>query len=161
MRCNALGIGGTHLAGKTGGSAMKSLLTVAALFMSGVAFAQDELDEKIQALAQKLAKEGASAKLAELAQNEHGLQAVKEKIEFLVACRAGRFDRDSQGHFEDYFFKQEADGSLVVRADRGDLLERMRLAAARAPKILESFYRRLDALAAQVGETVELDRKVK
>jgi len=60
------------------------ILVLAVLFLGRSVLADDEMDAKIKDLAQKLAKEGASLKLAELIDTPQGLQAVKEKVDFQI-----------------------------------------------------------------------------
>jgi hypothetical protein len=140
---------------------MRFSILVLTVFLLGRSARADDVDAKIQELAQKLAKEGASLKLSELIGTPQGLQAVKEKIDFLISWRTGRIERDSQGRFEDFMFELKPDGSLELRSDREDALGRLKRAVERAPRIREAFDRRLDALVARISDTLEVDKKMK
>src|SRR5262245_62449189 len=74
--------------------------------------------EDIKALGGKLSKEGITGRLAEALTTDAGVQAVQEKIEFLLAARISRFERDTTGHFEDYLFTTDANGDLHLRPER-------------------------------------------
>src|SRR3954463_7558780 len=60
-------------------------IVLALVIACGRAAAQDSLDERIKELAGKLAKDGVSGRLADVAVTDPGLQAVHEKIDFLLS----------------------------------------------------------------------------
>jgi hypothetical protein len=60
-------------------------IALASLLVASSAIAQDDLDSSIRALSEKLSKEGLSGKLAEAAASDAGVQAIHEKIDFLLA----------------------------------------------------------------------------
>jgi hypothetical protein len=126
-----------------------------------LACSQEALDEKLAELAARLAKDGPSAKLAALCGSDAGRQALQEKIEFLLQSRVGRIERDPQGHFEDHYFEKDADGNLLLRAGRRAELEALSRRAAAAPKVLEGFNRRADALAARIDDSTPLGKRMK
>ncbi len=134
-------------------------LAAAALVLA--AGAQDELDGKFSDLSDRLAKDGPSARLAGLCGSDHGRQALREKIEFLLQSRAGRIERDPQGHFEDHAFEKDADGNLRVRPERRADLEALARRAAAAPRVMQGFNRRADAFAATIDDSTPIGKRMK
>jgi len=123
--------------------------------------APNPLDEELQALATKLAKDAASARLADLLRTPEGRQAVRERIDNLVYAKAGRIERDPQGHYEDYLFAPDADGGLRLRAERKDEFERLTRQVARAPQLADGFNKRCDEFAKKIAEATDLDKRAK
>jgi len=141
---------------------MKAVPIILALALAAPpAFAQDNLDAAIRDLAGKLAKDGISGRLAEAAGTDAGVQAVEEKIEFLLSSRVARLERDPSGCFEDYLFAPDANGDLHLRAERQAEFEVLRLRLPGALKAMAGFNRRADAIVRRLGEADEMDRMAK
>ena len=92
---------------------MKTALML--LLAASTALAQDDLDGAIRGLAEKLSREGLAGRLADALAGDAGVQAVHEKIDFLLAARISRFERDAVGHLEDYLFTVDAAGEKRLR----------------------------------------------
>src|SRR5438105_13012874 len=86
--------------------------------IAATSFAQDDLDAAIKSLSEKISKDGLSGRLAEAAASEAGIQAIHEKIDFLLAARISRFERDAVGHLEDYLFTADESGDLHLKPAR-------------------------------------------
>jgi hypothetical protein len=123
--------------------------------------AQENVDEAIRGLATKLAKDGVSGRLAEAVGSDAGVQAVQEKIEFLLSSRVARLERDSSGCFEDWLFAPDAAGDLVLRPERKAEFEALRLRMPSALKAMAGFNRKADAIVRRLGEADEMDRLAK
>src|SRR5581483_8117913 len=107
------------ITGPEGRTSMKAIPLILALALAArPARAQDNLDAAIRGLADKLAKDGISGRLAEAAGTDAGVQAIEEKIEFLLSSRVARLERDASGCFEDYLFAPDANGDLHLRPER-------------------------------------------
>jgi len=141
---------------------MKTVLIILALALAAApACAQDNLEDAIRDLANKLAKDGISSRLAEAAGTDAGVQAIQEKIEFLLSSRVARLERDSSGCFEDYLFAPDANGDLHLRPERQGEFEALRLRLPSALKAMAGFNRRADAIVRRLGEADEMDRMAK
>src|ERR1041384_3957546 len=124
---------------KTCGFALASLL------IASSAFAQDDLDTSIRALSEKISKEGPSGKLAEAAASDAGVQAIHEKIDFLLGARISRFERDAVGHLEDYLFTVDASGDLHLRPERRPEIDALVKRLPFAPRAMTGVRRRAAA----------------
>jgi len=139
---------------KTCGMALAWSLVAAA------AFAQEDLDAAIRSLSEKISKDGLSGRLAEAAASDAGIQAIHEKIDFLLGARISRFERDAVGHFEDYLFTADENGDLHLRPARKAELDALVLRLPLAPRAMSAFSRRADDLVHRLGES-ELDKRAK
>ncbi len=141
---------------------MKAVPLILALALAArPARAQDNLDAAIRGLADKLAKDGISGRLAEAAGTDAGVQAIEEKIEFLLSSRVARLERDASGCFEDYLFAPDANGDLHLRPERQAEFEALRLRLPGALRAMAGFNRRADAIVRRLGEADEMDRMAK
>ena len=141
---------------------MKNFLIAALVACAApAASAQDELDARLEELASKLSKEGPSARLGELCGSLYGRDAIKEKIGALVNHRAGRLDRDPQGHYEEYLFVREESGALRVRPERKAELEALAAEVAAAPKRMDAFNRRVFALVGRIAGDGGMEKKAR
>src|SRR5258708_26987161 len=132
-----------------------------ATLMALVLAAQDNTDALIRDLAGKLARDGISGRLADAAAGDAGVQAIQEKIEFLLSSRVARLERDASGCFEDYLFAPDTNGDLRLRAERKAEYETLRLRLPSALKAMAGFNRRADAIVRRLGETNEMDKLAK
>jgi hypothetical protein len=141
---------------------MKTFWIAAALVgAASTARAQEDLDARLEALVPKLAKEGPSARLAELLGTLWGREAVKERINLLVDHRAGRLDRDPQGHFEDHLFAREENGTLRVRPERKAEIARIAADVAQAHRRMDAFNRRTMELVGRIAGDGPLEKKAR
>ncbi len=127
---------------------------------AGTAPAQEDLDAAIKALSGKLSKDGLSGKLAEAAASDAGVQAIHEKIDFLLAARISRFERDAVGHLEDYLFTADENGDLHLKPARKPELDALVLRLPLAARAMSGFSRRADDLVHRLGDS-ELDKRAK
>ncbi|HEV3029484.1 MAG TPA: hypothetical protein VG457_18035, partial [Planctomycetota bacterium] len=102
-----------------------------------------------------------SARLADVAATDAGVQAIQEKIEFLLSSRVARLERDASGCFEDYLFAPDTNGDLRLRPERKAEYEALRLRLPGALKAMAGFNRRADAIVQRLRETDEMDRLAK
>lgn len=123
--------------------------------------AQDALDEKIKELAGRIAKDGISGRLAEAAATEPGIQAIHEKIDFLLSTRISRIERDSTGAFEDYLFSADANGDYHLRPERKAEFEALRARLPDALKAMAGLNRRADDIVRRLGDASPMDRQAK
>lgn len=135
-------------------------LALAAL-LAGAAPAQEDLDQAIKDLAGKISKEGISGKLAEAAATDWGVQAIHEKIDFLLGARTGRFERDPLGSYEDALFTVDANGDLALRPERKEEIAGLAARMKNAASSMGDFRRRCDALVKRLGEDGEFDRRAR
>jgi hypothetical protein len=131
------------------------------LLIAGAASAQEDLDSAIKSLAEKLSKDGLAGKLAETAATDAGLQAIKEKIDFLLAPRIARYERDPIGAYEDSMFSTDENGDLRLRPERKSELDGLRSRLASAPRAMAGFTRRADEIVSRLGTFTEMDRRAK
>jgi hypothetical protein len=131
------------------------------LFLAGTARAQEDLDGSIKELASKISKDGLSGRLAEAAASDWGVQAIREKIDFLLGARIARFERDPLGYYEDHLFSTDSNGDLRLRAELQDDLQRLAVRMSRAPAARSDFDRRCDELVRKLGDATELDKRAK
>lgn len=124
------------------------------------ASAQEDLDGAIRALAEKLSKEGLSGKLAEALASDAGVQAVHEKIDFLLAAKISRFERDAVGHLEDYLFTVDATGDLHLRPERKPEIDALVKKLPLAARAMSGFSRRADDLVRRLGDG-EMEKRAK
>lgn len=108
-------------------------------------------DPEIRALAEKISKDGLSGRLAEAAASDAGLQAIREKIDFLLAARISRFERDAVGHLEDHLFTVDAAGDLHLRPERKPEIDALVLRLPLASRAMSGFSRRADDLVRRLG----------
>jgi hypothetical protein len=119
--------------------------------------AQDD----VKALAEKISKDGMSGRLAEALATDAGVQAVQEKIDFLLAARISRFERDTTGHFEDYLFTTDDRGDLHLRPERKPDIDALVKKLPLAPRAMSGFSRRADDIVRRLGDgTMEKRAKV-
>jgi len=118
-----------------------------ALLSATAAAAQDD----IKALGGKLSKEGLTGRLADALGTDAGAQAVQEKIEFLLAARISRFERDTTGHFEDYLFTIDGNGDLQLRPERRPEVDALVKKLPLAPRAMSGFSRRADDIVRRLG----------
>ena len=123
--------------------------------------AQEDLDARLEALAPKLAKDVASAALAELCASEFGRAAIRERVDALVNHRAGRLDRDPQGRFEELVFRADETGALHVRPERQAEIERLAADVAASHTQMASFNRRAFELAGKIQGEGEMEKKAR
>jgi hypothetical protein len=123
--------------------------------------AQEDLDAAIKDLATKLSKEGISGRLAEAAAQDWGVQAIREKIDFLVGDRTGRLDRDPQGYYQDLLFTTDAKGDFVLRPEQKDALARLAQRMKNPAASMADFNRRADDLVKRLGEASDYDVRAK
>jgi hypothetical protein len=135
-------------------------IALSLVLISGTAFAQEDLDAAIRALAGKISKEGLSGKLADAAASDAGIQAIHEKIDFLLAARISRFERDAVGHLEDYLFIADANGDLHLRPERKPEIDALVQRLILAPRAMTGFSRRADDIVRRLGDT-EMDKRAK
>jgi hypothetical protein len=128
--------------------------------VAATASAQEDLDGAIRALAEKISKEGLAGKLAEAAGSDAGVQAIHEKIDFLLAARISRFERDAVGHLEDYLFSADENGDLHLKPAHKAELDALVLRLPLAPRAMSGFSRRADDIAHRLGDT-EMDKRAK
>jgi len=136
-----------------------SLLLALALSASPAA-AQDPADA-IKELAGKLSKDGTSGRLAEAMATDAGVQAVQEKIDFLLSSRIARLERDASGCFEDYLFSTDAAGDLVLRPERKPEFDALRRRLPGALKAMAGFNRRADEIVRRLGDANPMDHLAK
>jgi hypothetical protein len=129
-------------------------------FAEAPAGRQEDLDAAIKALSEKISKDGLSGKLAEAAASDAGIQAIHEKIDFLLAARISRFERDAVGHLEDYLFSADDNGDLRLKPARKAELDALVLRLPLAPRAMSGFSRRADDLIHRLGES-EMDKRAK
>jgi hypothetical protein len=140
---------------------MKTFGTVLALVViSGTAVAQEDLDAAIRDLAGKISKEGLSGKLADAATSDAGIQAIHEKIDFLLAARISRFERDAVGHLEDYLFTTDPNGDLSLRSERKSEIDALVQRLPLAPRAMTGFSRQADDIVRRLGDS-EMDKRAK
>lgn len=140
---------------------MKKICVLAiTLALAGTARAQEDLDGAIRGLADKLSKEGLAGKLAEAAISEHGIQAIHEKIDFLLGARISRFERDAVGYLEEYLFSEDATGDLHLRPERKPEVDALVARLPLAPRAMSGFSRRADDIVHRLGSS-EMDRRAK
>jgi hypothetical protein len=125
------------------------------------ATAQEGVDAQIRDLANKLAKDGISGRLADVAATDAGVQGIQEKIDFLLSSKVARLERDSSGCFEDYLFAPDTNGDLRLRPERKAEYEALRLRLPGALKAMAGFNRRADAIVRRLSEADEMDRLAK
>jgi hypothetical protein len=135
-------------------------IALAFVLICGRAFAQEDLDAAIRELAGKISKEGLSGKLADAAASDAGIQAIHEKIDFLLAARISRFERDAVGHLEDYLFSVDANGDLSLRTERKPEIDALVQRLPLAPRAMTGFSRRADDIVRRLGDT-EMDKHAK
>ncbi|MBI3857893.1 MAG: hypothetical protein HY293_19620 [Planctomycetes bacterium] len=123
------------------------------LFLASTALTQDDLDGAIRGLAEKLSREGLSGKLAEAAASDAGIQAIHEKIDFLLSARISRFERDAVGHLEDYLFSADAAGDLHLRPERKPEIDALVARLPLAPRAMSGFSRRADEIVGRLGNS--------
>jgi hypothetical protein len=128
--------------------------------LAATASAQEDLDGAIHGLVEKLSKEGLAGRLAETIGTEAGLQAVHEKIDFLLGARISRFERDAVGHLEDYLFTVDAEGDLHLRPERKPEIDALVRKLPLASRAMSGFSRRADDLARRLGDS-EMDKRAK
>jgi len=131
------------------------------LALALAAAAQDNLDAAIKDLSTKIAKDGISGRLAEAAGSDAGVQAIQEKIEFLLSSRIARLERDSSGCFEDYLFSTDGNGDLRLRPDRKGEYEALRLRLPSALKAMAAFNKRADDIVRRLTGSGEMDKLAK
>lgn len=122
--------------------------------------AQDNLDNAIRSLPEKLSKEGISGRLADAATSDAGIQAIREKVDFLLAARISRFERDAVGHLEDYLFTVDELGDLRLRPERRSDLEALVKRLPFASRAMSGFSRKADDLVRRLGDS-ELDKRAR
>jgi len=122
--------------------------------------AQDDLDGAIRGLAEKLSKEGLTGRLADAIAGDAGVQAIHEKIDFLLAARISRFERDAVGHLEDYLFTVDATGDLHLRPERKPEIDALVRRLPFASRAMSGFSRRADDLVRRLGDS-EMDKRAK
>jgi hypothetical protein len=137
---------------------MKTLLAL--FFIATSVAAQDDLDGAIRGLAEKLSKEGLTGRLADALAGDAGVQAVHEKIEFLLAARISRFERDAIGHLEDHLFTVDAAGDLHLRPERKPEIDALVKRLPLAARAMTGFSRRADDLVRRLG-TGEMEARAK
>lgn len=120
------------------------------LLLSALLAGQDDLDAKLDALADALRKDGASGVLAELLKSEHGRAAVYERIETLVAAHTARLDRDPQSPYEDWFFSRDERGAFRLRPERQRDWKTLEAQTLKAPERMAPFFKRCDAFVARI-----------
>jgi hypothetical protein len=140
-----------------------STTLVLALLGFGVlpAPAQEDLDQAIKELATKISKDGLSGRLAEAAAQDWGVQAIREKIDFLVGDRTGRLDRDPQGYYQDLLFTTDPKGDFVLRPEQKEGLSRLASRMKHPAASMVDFNRRADELAKRLGEATDYDTRAK
>jgi len=121
---------------------------------------QDDLDGAIRGLAEKLSKEGLAGRLADALAGDAGVQAVHEKIDFLLAARISRFERDAVGHLEDHLFTVDAAGDLHLRPERKPEIDGLVARLPLASRAMTGFSRRADDLARRLGSSA-MDQRAK
>lgn len=119
---------------------------------AGIVHAQEDLDGAIRALKEKLSKEGITGKLAEAAASDAGIQAIHEKIDFLLGARISRFERDAVGHLEDYLFTADANGDLVLKPEHKPEIDALVRQLVLAPRAMTEFSRRADDIVRRLGD---------
>src|SRR5438045_2249536 len=129
-------------------------------FIAGPALAQEDLDGAIRGLADKLSKEGLAGKLAEAAVSEHGIQAIHEKIDFLLGARISRFERDAVGYLEEHLFTADANGDLHLRPDHKPEIDALMRRLPLASRAMTGFSRRADDIVHRLGNS-EMDKRAK
>lgn len=139
---------------------MRSGIALAFVLSCAPAFAQEDLDAAIKALAEKISKDGLSGRLAEAAASDAGIQAIHEKIDFLLAARISRFERDAVGHLEDYLFTADENGDLHLRPVRKPELDALVLQLPLAARAMSGFSRRADDLVRRLGNS-EMDKRAR
>src|SRR5579864_2176819 len=125
------------------------------------AAAQEGADALIRDLANKLAKDGISGRLADVAATDAGVQGIQEKIDFLLSSRVARLERDSSGCFEDYLFAPDPNGDLRLRPERKAEYEALRLRLPGALKAMAGFNHRADSIVRRLSEKDEMDKIAK
>lgn len=123
--------------------------------------AQEDLDAALKELAPKISKEGISARLAEVAANDWGVQAIRERIDVLLSVRTARLERDPQGFYEDHLFTTDENGDLRLRPERKAEMDRLAARISRAGESMKDFNRRCDALVKKMSGEGPLDRRAK
>jgi hypothetical protein len=134
-----------------------AMMTIALLLT--LALAQDDA-AAIRALADRMSKDGLTGRLAEAAATDAGVQAIQEKIEFLLAARIARFERDTTGHFEDYLFTADEKGDLRLRPERQPEIDALVKRLPLAARAMTGFSRRADDLVRRLGDG-PLEKKAK
>jgi hypothetical protein len=130
------------------------------LLATSPALAQEDLDGAIRGLAEKLSKEGLTGKLVDALATDAGVQAVHEKIDFLLAAKISRFERDAVGHLEDYLFTVDASGDLHLRPERKPEIDALVKRLPFASRAMSGFSRRADDLVRRLGDG-EMEKRAK
>jgi hypothetical protein len=125
------------------------------------AAAPDDLDGAIRDLALKISKEGLSGRLAAAAAQDWGVQAIREKIDFLLGAKTSRYERDPLGYYEDHLFSADSTGDLHLRPERKPEMERLALRMARAGDSMKDFNRRADDLVKRLELTTDYEKRAK
>jgi hypothetical protein len=136
------------------------MIALALALFANVA-AQDDLDAAIKDLATKISKDGVSGRLAEAAAQEWGLQAIKEKIEFLLGAKTGRYERDPLGYYEDTLFSADGNGDLQLRPERKDEMQRLAARMSRAADSMKDFNHRCDEMVKRIDPAREFEKRAK
>jgi hypothetical protein len=129
---------------------------IAAMLVSTPAFAQEDLDARLEALAPKV-----PGTLGELCASEFGRAAIREKIEALVNHRAGRLDRDPYGHYEERMFVRDETGALRVRPERKADVDRLAAEVAATPRRMAAFNRRALEMVGKIAGDGEMEKKAR
>ncbi len=122
---------------------------------------QEDLDARLEALGARLAKDPASAMLAELCAGETGRAAIRERVDALVGRRARLLDHDPVGRFEEHLFREDGTGALHLRPERQAEFERLAAEVASAHTRMASFNRRAFELAGRITGEGELEKKAR
>lgn len=130
-------------------------ILMAILALCGAAWADEDGHPEVAKFAEKLATDGLAGRIHAISRSEAGRRALGEALDGAMAWKIRAFD------FEEHLFTRDADGQLTPRPDRRPDLERISAAVAAAKTLFEEFTKRADELAARIGETSELDRRLK
>jgi hypothetical protein len=136
---------------------------LAVLAILASAWAQDDDDENrdVARLVSLLAPEGLSGKVAELGKTEAGREALSEALDLVVSWKTRGFERDMDSHYESHLFEIDAEGGLKLRADRRVDIDALTGKLVEAQRLFEDFRKAAEALSAEIGETTEIDKRLK
>lgn len=125
------------------------MMTLALLLLLGAP--QDDRPAAIRDLAGRLSKEGLTGKLAEAAATDAGVQAIEEKIDFLLAGEMAPLERDPMGRWLETLFSRTAEGDFALLPGSRPSLAKLQERAGHAAAGMTGFFARCDGMIARLG----------
>ncbi len=127
------------------------MMTTALALLACLVPVQDDRPAAIRDLAGRLSKEGLSGKLAEAAAADWGVQAIEEKIDFLLAGETAPLERDPMGRWLEAHFSRTPAGDFVLIPEKKAALAKLQARAGRAAAGMAGFFARCDGMTARLG----------